>query len=77
MMVGITASDYASESRKFKSKRRTRVDQKITQVKIKLPTQMKTEKLYCRNCLRQLESNRMGKPCKQCGKTTVPLKRRK
>ena len=77
-MVGITASDYASESKRLGAKRRTRKDQRVIQVKVKLPTQLKSKKMYCRNCLMQLESKKLPIICKQCGKLNVkPLWSRK
>jgi len=74
-MVGITASDYASEYKKFQAKRKTRMDQTRYMTKIRIPTQTKTKKQYCGNCLKQLEVGEM--PCKQCGVTTKPRSRRK
>jgi len=63
-------SDYGRKKEKVKN-------QKLVSKKTRQPTQLRTKKLYCRNCLTQLEANGVGKPCKQCEKTTVPLKRRK
>ncbi len=80
-MSFLTRQDYLNESKRYKSKDRTskrRGSHGGLQVgkKIRLPTQMKSEKLYCRNCLVQIEAYGVGKPCKQCDKITVPLKRR-
>ena len=78
-MSFLRRSDYINESKKYKSReRKARGSHGGLQItkKVRLPTQLKSKKIYCRNCLVQLEANRVGKPCKQCDKVTVPLKRR-
>ena len=80
-MSFLTKQDYINESKRCKSKDHTskrRGSHGGLQIgkKVRLPTQLKSEKLYCRNCLVQIEANGVGKPCKQCDKITVPLKRR-
>ncbi len=46
-----------------------------TSPKTKLPTNMKSKKMFCRNCLRQIKA--IGKPCAGCGVVAKPLSRRK
>ena len=72
-------ADYVNEHKKYGSKaRKARGSHGGLQIakKVRLPTQLKSKKLYCHNCLVQIEANGVGKSCKQCGKITVPLQRR-
>ena len=78
-MSFLTKSDYARESKKNKipNRRRSKYHGGLQIAKkVRLPTQLKSKKLYCHNCLVQIEANGVGKPCKQCGKITVSLTRR-
>jgi len=61
--------DYARKNKKTTSRKYMK--------KQRLPTQLKSKPLYCRNCLKQYESYTLGKPCKFCGKTAPPLKSRR
>lgn len=82
-MSFLTKQDYLNESKRYKSKDRTskkRGSHGGLQIgkKVRLPTQMKSEKMYCRNCLVQLEAKKLPIICKQCDKLNVrPLRSRK
>jgi rubrerythrin len=50
-------------------------NQKNYMTKTKLPTGYKSQKWFCRNCLKQIANNK--KPCPYCGVKSQPLKKRK
>lgn len=70
-------SDYYKEAKKFREKtpRRASHGGISTSKRVGIPTQMRSRRQFCRNCQNQLESG--STRCKQCGKDTVPLRRRK
>ena len=74
-------ADYVNGHKKYGSKvRKARGSHGGLQIakKVRLPTQLKSKKLYCRNCLVQLEAKKLPIVCKQCGNLNVkPLRSRK
>lgn len=77
MMVYITQSDYLNESKKNKLvlPRRGSHGGIKTSKQVRLPTQYKSKKVYCRNCAKQ--NTESAKTCVQCEVTIRIPKLRK
>ena len=59
-MSFLTKDDYAKENRKYQGRK----DATITNKKTKLPTQLKSKPVYCRNC--NCKNKRGNENCTQC-----------